>query len=107
MKRVFMTVALFALAVVGCEPAQAPKPNAATPVSLRVIPKPADGSRSVLDIQTADKPLNAGGDPKVVLDCAKCNNPLSSGSGIAMFEGTGGPVVLHCNKCDAYNELVK
>lgn len=67
---------------------------------LQVIPKPAEGTRSVLAKAPPD-PLLFQGEGDLNLLCGKCGAILAKG----VHEGTLINLVLQCNQCGTYNEV--
>jgi len=67
---------------------------------LRVIPKPAEGTRVVLK-SPSKNPTIIRGEGDIDLLCGKCGATLVAG----IHEGQVANVVLHCNQCDGYNDV--
>lgn len=69
---------------------------------LRVIPPPANGSRSILQLDAPGTILvqGNGGGPAVSYDCGNCGSPLL----VDVTEDQVRNVVLKCNNCGSYNE---
>lgn len=69
---------------------------------LRVIPEPKEGTRAVLkkDPQTGSVIFEGSG--ILDLQCGSCEAILAKG----VTEGQLRNLVLHCNQCDSYNEIL-
>lgn len=67
---------------------------------LRVIPKPAEGTGTVLRFES-DEPTMIRGKWDLDLLCGKCGATLAAG----VYEGMLINLVLQCNQCDSYNEV--
>lgn len=79
-------------------------------IRLRDIPKPAEGTRTVLKTPPeATSPVLVRGAEDVPLServdylCGKCGAKLVEGVGENQIQN----MVLHCNRCDSYNDVVR
>ncbi len=70
-------------------------------IKLRVIPKPAEGTRSVINL-TGPGTVAFSGHGDVVLECGNCGEPLAEN----VQEGQLSNLVIRCNNCAEYNETL-
>jgi len=66
---------------------------------LKVIPKPAEGTRVVLK-RAKGEGVIISGKGELNLVCGKCDAVLAKG----VKEGQVKNLVLHCNNCGSYND---
>ena len=69
---------------------------------LRVIPEPKKGTRAVLEKDSQTEPVIFKGSGGLDLQCGSCEAILAKG----VAEGQLRNLVLHCNQCGSYNEIV-
>jgi hypothetical protein len=69
-------------------------------ISLKIIPKPLDGTRSVLHSVNPDLPFIKGDGFDSYL-CGKCGHILAD----QIEEGQLHNLVFECPKCNEYNDL--
>lgn len=67
---------------------------------LEIIPKPEEGTRAVLTKDMEEPYFKGDGD--IDLACGNCNAILAEG----VLEGTLRNLVLYCNKCGSYNNIL-
>lgn len=68
---------------------------------LKVIPKPEEGSRSVIMPPNKNEATIIQGSGNINLVCGNCGASLAKG----VEENQIKNVVLYCNQCNSYNEV--
>lgn len=68
---------------------------------LSVIKKPAEGTRSVINVQ-GEGTVAMRGEGRMVWVCGGCREPILDG----MEPGQVQNLVFRCNSCGAYNETL-
>ena len=73
-----------------------------TDIKLRVVSKPVEGSRLLLETEAGGSPTIIEGQGNINLLCGNCSAILAEG----IESGQLQDVVLHCAACGSYNDVI-